>query len=80
MKDPVVSQAQSLGFACKFTESRGWKILPKHPSETWSLFQVEARWLLSVRGIPQIYLPPSDTLTFLKYRHRILKKRPTILE
>ena len=64
--DPVVNKARTWGFICQCQESNSWLILPQNPDQIWKLQQVEERWILSVRDVPQLCLHAQEAIAFLE--------------
>lgn len=68
MNTQVLNQAQSWGFVCNVSLQGRWQIFPQDQTEQWKLQQLEEKWLLTVNGIPQLNLHPSEIITFLERR------------
>jgi hypothetical protein len=71
MDELVLKKAKSWGFPCQLSEDNQWHILPLKPQETWKLAQVDKRWVLSLKNIPQLYLASEEALAFLESRYRL---------
>ncbi len=70
MKKPVLKKAKSWGFPSQLNEENYWQILPMQPQETWKLTEVNSRWILSLKNIPQLYLDSEEAIAFLARRKR----------
>ncbi|TVQ64737.1 MAG: hypothetical protein EA366_00800 [Spirulina sp. DLM2.Bin59] len=74
MSDPILSQAKRWGFCCQRTAAGPWQITPTQGD--WVLEQrsdavnegLSQRWLLSIKGVPQVSLDATEVLAFLKLR------------
>lgn len=66
MSDPILSQAKRWGFLCQRTAAGPWQITPL--AGDWLLEQRSDRWLLSIKGVPQVSLDSTEVLAFLKLR------------
>ncbi len=74
MSDPILSQAKRWGFRCQRTAAGPWQITPVDGD--WVLEQRSdspqegscQRWLLSIKGVPQVSLDSTEVLAFLKLR------------
>ncbi|MGK7927932.1 MAG: hypothetical protein AB4290_22290 [Spirulina sp.] len=71
MVDAVVNQARIWGFFCE-QSNQNWQICAREGFGNWTLEQAEDRWILSIRGIPQIYLYASEAIAFLELRYHAL--------
>jgi hypothetical protein len=69
--DLVLLQARQLNFVCRKNEQGNWQILPARSRDRWQLNFVEDRWVLSIDGIPQIWLSVQDAIKFLQDRARL---------
>ncbi|MEM8720828.1 MAG: hypothetical protein AAGE84_16285 [Cyanobacteria bacterium P01_G01_bin.39] len=72
MPNLVISRAKSLGFICQYQEPKSWLILPQQAKQRWKLQQLEDRWILSVRDIPQINLTTEQAIDFILMQSRKL--------
>ena len=73
MEKPVLKKAKSWGFPSQLSEENYWQILPMQPQETWKLTEVNSRWILSLKNIPQLYLDSEEAIAFLARRERCLQ-------
>ena len=62
----VLETAKSMGFASQVDREHHWQISPINSQETWKLTAAESRWILSIKGIPQLLLNPKEAIAFLK--------------
>ncbi len=63
----LLQLAISCGFVYQQEDSGYWRISSQDLKETWSLQQTqENRWLLVIKGQPQISLTLSEVFTFLR--------------
>jgi hypothetical protein len=49
-----VTQARQWGFICEADPQQGWQIFSTRDRTTWQLDQDRQKWILSIRGVPQI--------------------------
>lgn len=73
-KKSVIERARNWGFTCQLTEGDIWQISSPQTTETWQLSELknEERWLLTVRDVPQVYLPCAEAIAFLERRRPFL--------
>ncbi|MEM9538205.1 MAG: hypothetical protein AAGA60_01700 [Cyanobacteria bacterium P01_E01_bin.42] len=79
MIDTVINQARLWGFSCG-QNNQDWQIFPRDTSKSWFLEQREERWILIVRGVPQIYFHPSEAIAFLELRYRDIQQEKVKME
>ncbi|MGK7916928.1 MAG: hypothetical protein AB4038_15520 [Prochloraceae cyanobacterium] len=68
MEKPVLNKAKSWGFTTQLGEENNWQILPSQSQEIWQLTEVDSRWILSIKNVPQIYLDSEEAISFLNRR------------
>lgn len=73
MINSVVKQARRLGFICHINGEKIWQITPPQGKGNWRLEQKDNIWVLSVRGIPQVYLHDAEVLAFLELRYAAMQ-------
>ncbi len=66
----MLEKATILGFPYQLDEENCWQILPRQRGETWQLTSARARWILSLRNVPQLYLDSEEAIAFLAMRAR----------
>ncbi|MGP1381998.1 MAG: hypothetical protein ACTS2F_00480 [Thainema sp.] len=62
---PLLAKASKYGLACLTLEADSCRIQPCSDLPEWYLVAQDDRWLLVVRGIPQIQFGPEEALKFL---------------
>ena len=67
-RELVLQQAEKLSFPCQINEQNCWQILPIKEEETWKLTEIESKWILSLRNVPQLRLSSEEAIAFLKSR------------
>lgn len=65
MSDLVLIQAQQLNFPCVQDDQGKWQVSSPRPQDMWQLHQAEERWILTLKGVPQIRLSTSEAIKFL---------------
>lgn len=73
MTESLLTQASAWGFLCKCNLDGNWQIIPKSATEEWKLQQVESRWLLLIRDLPQVSFLPEEAQAFLSRRRSKFK-------
>ena len=74
MGESLLTQASAWGFVCQCNLDGIWQIIPKSATEEWKLQQVESRWLLLIRDLPQVSFLPEEAQAFLSRRRSKLEK------
>ncbi len=67
-RELVLQQAKDLGLHCQINEQNCWQILPIKEEAVWKLTEIESKWILSLRNVPQLRLNSEETIAFLKSR------------
>ncbi len=70
MHKPVLIKAKMWGFPAQLSEENNWQVLPTQSDATWQLTELESRWILSIKNIPQIYLNSEEAIAFLAKRKK----------
>ena len=67
---PVLNKAKSWGFNTQLNQENNWQISSNHPEETWQITEINARWILSINNIAQLYLDSEEAIAFLARRSK----------
>lgn len=66
--------ASALGCFCEKHKEGNWRIYVRGHQDYWYLQQESERWLLVIRGIPQIWFQPAEVIAFIKRRKSTQQK------
>ena len=78
MSENLLVQADSWGFVCECATEGKWQIYPANARENWKLQQVESRWLLIIKDVPQVSFLEVEAQGFLKRRKSYFPRNETL--
>ena len=73
-----VTQARQWGFICEADSQQRWQIFSTRDRATWQLGQDHQKWILSIRGVPQISLNRAEAIRFLQLRRGSLNQTSSL--